>query len=61
MYEGDFINGKFEGNGKYILENGVYYLGEWKNSLRHGKGIIYYSNGNIMYDGEFVDGNIFGK
>ena len=22
MYEGDFINGKIEGNGKYIWENG---------------------------------------
>ena len=37
MYEGDFINDKFEGIGKYILENGIYYIGEWKNGLRNGK------------------------
>ena len=24
------------------------------NGLKHGKGIIYYKNGNIKYDGDFV-------
>ena len=41
-------------NGKYIYEDGEYYIGEFKNCLFHGKGIFYYSNGNILYDGEFV-------
>jgi len=43
MYEGDFINGEIEGNGKYIFENGNYYIGQFKNDLRNGKGILYYS------------------
>ena len=38
MYEGDFVNDKYEGNGKYIFENGEYYIGEEKDGLRNGKG-----------------------
>ena len=47
LYEGDFVNGLFEGNGKYIWEDGEYYIGEYKNGLRNGKGIEYYANGKI--------------
>ena len=32
-----------------------------KNKLRNGKGIEYYSNGNIKYDGEFVNDKFEGK
>ena len=39
-YEGDWINNKPEGNGKYILENGEYYIGQYKNGFFHGKGTI---------------------
>ena len=45
MYEGEYINDKREGNGKYISENGEYYIGEWKNGLFHGKGREYYAIG----------------
>ena len=30
-YVGTFINGKYEGLGKYIYKNGMYYQGYWKN------------------------------
>jgi len=44
------------------LEDGEYYIGEWKNDLRNGKGIQYYSNGKIKYEGVFIsdkyEGNI---
>ena len=53
--EGKFINGKLEGNGKYIWENGQYYIGQWKNGKKHGKGIIYYKDGTIMYEGDFIN------
>ena len=29
-----------------VYENGEYYIGEFKNDLRHGKGILYHKNGN---------------
>ena len=54
-YEGDFINDKFEGNGKYIYEDGDYYIGEWKNDLKHGKGKYYYKNGNIKFESYFIN------
>ena len=41
-YDGDYINDKSEGNGKTILEDCQYYIGEWKNGKGHGKGILYY-------------------
>ena len=30
-YDGDLVDGKTEGNGKYYYENGDYYIGQWKN------------------------------
>ena len=59
-YNSDFVNGKKEGFGKCIWENGEYYQGQWKNDKNHGKGIIYYKNGNIKYEGEFVNNNYEG-
>ena len=41
---------------KKIYDNGDYYIGEMLNGKPHGKGIDYYKNGNIKYDGEFVNG-----
>jgi len=61
LYEGDFINGKFEGKGKYIYDNGYYFIGEYKNGIRNGKGIKYYPNGKILYECEFIDGKAEGN
>ena len=61
LYEGDFGNGKFDGNGKYIWEDGEYYIGQFKNDLNHGKGIEYFSNENIKYKGDFVNDEKDGK
>ena len=33
-YDGDFINDKYEGNGKYNYINGEYYIGKWKNDKK---------------------------
>ena len=37
-------------------EDGSYFLGQFKNGLRNGKGIEYYKNGNIKYEGNFING-----
>ena len=55
LYEGDFINGKYEGNGKYFYENGEYYIGQFKNGLKNGKGTEYYSNRKIKYEGDYIN------
>ena len=44
-----------EGFGTYNYENGEYYIGHFKNNLRHGQGIYYYKNGKIKYDGEWIN------
>ena len=53
-------NGKYI-NGKYIWEDGKYYIGEYKNNIPNGKGIKYYKNGNILYEGEFINGKFEGN
>ncbi len=55
-YDGDFVNGKKEGKGKYVWEDGEYYIGQWLNNQKHGKGIEYLKDGNIKYDGYFASG-----
>ena len=55
-YRNQLINYKREGNGKYIWEDGEYYIGQFKNGVANGKGIIYYSNGNIRYEGDWIIG-----
>jgi len=32
-----------------------------KDGKKHGKGIKYYKNGNIQYEGDWIDNNINGK
>ena len=47
IYNESLINDKYEENKKLIYDNGDYYIGQLKNGLRNGKGILYYPNGNI--------------
>ena len=44
-YEGEFSSDKFEGTGKFYYTDGNYYIGQFKNGRKHGKGIEYYKNG----------------
>ena len=43
-YKGDFVNDEKDGIGHFIYEDGEYYIGQWSNNLRNGKGTLYYSN-----------------
>ena len=52
-YEGEFVNNKFEGYGKYYFESGKYYIGQWLNDMQHGKGKIYDKNGKVILEGDF--------
>jgi hypothetical protein len=63
-YAGDFMMGKFDGRG--ILEftadkyQGDHYQGEFKNGLKHGFGMYFFSNGD-KYVGEYQFGKRDGK
>ena len=47
-------NGKYI-KGKYVYEDDKYYIGEFKDNIPNGKGIKYYKNGNIKYEGDFIN------
>ena len=54
-YEGNYLNDKKDGKGKYIFEDGNYYIGHWKNDLKNGTGSEYDKNGNIIFKGEYIN------
>lgn len=57
VYEGEFVNGKFQGKGIYFDEQGeIDYEGEFLNGMRHGQGILYENGANTrkVYQGEFA-------
>lgn len=53
-YVGDLKDGRKEGKGKQIFEDGSIYEGEWKNDKMDGSGSMVYANGAI-YGGAWVD------
>lgn len=57
-YEGDVVNGLRHGYGSFrSADKNKSYTGEWNESKRHGKGILYYdATGTSYYDGDWVDG-----
>ena len=44
-----------ENDSTEVYENGNYYVGQSLNGKKHGKGIIFNKDGNIIYDGDFVN------
>ena len=55
IYEGEFVNNQYEGEGKYYYENGDIYIGNFKNGHFHGQGMIIRKDGSVRYEGEFVN------
>ena len=58
-YVGEFLNGKFHGQGIFTYK-GRKYVGQYKNHKRHGQGTYTYSNGD-KYVGEWKKGKRHGK
>jgi len=62
LYDGNWKNGKYNGNGIYYHENGkIMYDGNWENDNMHGNGIEYYENGKILYHGNWENDKMHGK
>jgi len=59
IYEGEYLNGKRNGKGKeYYYFNGLLkYEGEYLNGKRNGKGKEYDTCGNLVFAGEYINGN----
>ena len=58
QYEGEFVDGKVEGTGKFIWEDGKIYEGEYDNFMKNGK---FFWNDNKYYDGQWVNNRQHGK
>ncbi|MBK5253424.1 MAG: hypothetical protein JJE03_02960 [Peptostreptococcaceae bacterium] len=55
-YEGEFVNGEFEGTGEMVFESGLKYSGQFhENSIIEGS--YYNDDGKLVYKGEFADRN----
>ncbi|MDE7327045.1 MAG: hypothetical protein K2N63_12375 [Lachnospiraceae bacterium] len=53
-YEGDFVDGKWEGQGKYFRFDELVYEGGFRNGERYGWGKLYDVRGEAYYDGEVL-------
>lgn len=59
-YTGTWENGKRNGYGTYVWEDGQKYIGEWKNDVRHGKGTVFFVNGESL-SGIWENGKLNGE
>ena len=55
FYSNNYSVEKYGGFGKVIYEDGHYYIGQFKDNLRNGKGTLYNKNGNIKYEGDWIN------
>ena len=55
VYEGEYEDGLFQGDGKLTWRNGDVYIGEFKEGLMHGDGQFDAATGDI-YEGEYING-----
>ena len=60
IYEGDFVNGKREGQGTYTSKSGKVHIGRFANNQPNGKGKLKYPDGE-NYEGDFVNGKFEGQ
>ena len=56
VYEGEWLDGKKEGFGKYYYNNGERYAGAWKDDMREGKGMLVDQEGKRIFIGEWMNG-----
>merc|ERR1711964_970716 len=52
VYEGEFKDGQYHGQGTLTYEDGGIYEGRFQNGVRHGPGIMNYANGD-QFDGRW--------
>jgi len=56
FYEGMWLESKYHGHGKLVWGEGLMYEGEFQHGLMHGRGVKTDVAGNVLQDGEWVQG-----
>lgn len=59
VYRGEWVDDRYHGQGKLILNTGEIYEGRFENGLKNGIGILEHIDGSI-YEGDWKDGKIQG-
>lgn len=60
MYQGQTLNGKFEGYGRMTHANGDIYQGQWHSGMAHGIGTFCDTQGSL-YEGNWEEDQQHGK
>ena len=60
IYEGEFLNGKFDGKGILKNKKGDIYEGSFKSGVKEGQGIFHFAEGDT-YVGDFSHNNFDGE
>lgn len=60
IYQGEFVDGLFNGQGTITSSDGYSYIGEWKDGKKNGQGTTTSSDGS-SYIGEWNDGKQNGQ
>jgi hypothetical protein len=60
IYDGEWKDNLHHGSGTYYFTDGSRYEGEWVNHRMHGAG-KYWDINNVLWSGEFRDGNFVSK
>lgn len=55
-YQGGYIDGVKNGHGEMTWPNGKIYRGNWVKGVQSGKGSLIDTNGETLFDGEWVNG-----
>jgi len=60
-YDGEFLDNKYNGKGKITYKNGDIFIGNFKNNMKDGHGILYNSIGGVIIDNQWKDDIIYDK
>lgn len=61
IYQGQWRDGKANGFGVYVDQQGHMYVGEWLNDQYHGEGCETWNYKQIKYEGNFIEAQKTGK
>ena len=55
IYEGDFKDDLFDGNGMLYLEEGLTYTGQFVKGMKHGRGFLFSADRSYKYTGNWLE------